>query len=186
MGLDAVAIHTRDNLVLVPSGKQLAEVDRRSDDGLARSRLLQEALEQDVPEQDFLLFDCPPAAGILTANALIAADEVLIPVTGDYLGLDGVAHLLTTLKRFDDFRQSPLRQSIVVSRLHPRRRLSREVLEKLLSHFSNKVLVTPICEAAVLAECPAVGRTIFEYRRRSRSAEDFLSLARDLTEWRIR
>lgn len=184
MELAAVGIHSRDNLVLVPPGKQLAEVDRRHGDDLERSRLLREALEQEMPDLDFLLFDCPPAAGILTANALMAADEALIPVTGDYLGLNGVAYLLATLKRFDAFRQQPLGQSIVVSRLHARRRLAREVQEKLLSHFSNKVLATPISEAAVLAECPAAGRTIFEYRHRSRSAEEFMSLARDLIEGR--
>lgn len=184
MPLEAVTLHTRDNMVLIPSGESLGEVERHRDDGLARSRLLQEALERGTPDKDFLLFDCPPASGLLTANALLAADEALIPVTGDYLGLNGVAHLMATLKRFTAFRQSPLQQWIVVSRFHPRRRLSREVLEKLLAHFTDRVLATQIREAAVMAECPAVGRTIFEYRRTSRSAQDFMDLAQDLIDGR--
>lgn len=184
MPLEAVAIHTRENMVLIPAGEGLAEIERYDGDGLARSRLLHEALEREMPDKDYVLFDCPPASGLITANALMASDEVLIPVTGDYLGLNGLAHLMTTLKRFAAFRDGPLQQWIVVSRYHARRRLSREVLEKLLSHCVDEVLETPIREAAVMAECPAVGRTIFEYRRSSRSAQDFMNLAGDLIEGR--
>ena len=184
MPLEAVAIHTRDNLVLIPAGEGLGEIERYHGDGLARSRLLCEALEREAPDKDYVLFDCPSASGLITANALMAADEVLIPITGDYLGLNGLAPLMTTLKRFNAFRDSPLQRWIVVSRYHVRRKSSREVLEKLLSHCANEVLETPIREAAVMAECPAVGRTIFEYRRSSRSAQDFMSLARNLIEGR--
>lgn len=182
---DTVSIHSRENLVLVPGGAELAEIVHFGElSSLARSKLLQEALQREPLDADFVLIDCPPVSGVLAANALLAVDEVAIPVTGDYLGLNGVAHLMATLKRFSDFRQTPLRQWVVISRLHVRRKLSREVLDKLLAHFPGKVLETPIREAAVMAECPAVGRTIFEYRRSSQSAKDFMSLARDLIEER--
>ncbi len=110
----------------------------------------------------------------------MAVDEVLIPVTGDYLGLNGVAQLMRVLRHFEKFRRNGLKQWVMLSRLNSRRRLSREVSGKLVKYFSNQLLATPICEAAVLAECPGVGRTIFEYRPKSRSAKDFQSLAQDL------
>ncbi len=175
----AASISTRDGLMLVPAGQRIAEVDRMQG-GMERARLLKRGIERSESSADFTLYDLPPAAGLIMANAIMAVDEVLIPVTGDYLGLNGVAQLMQTLRHFEKFRTSRLRQWVMLSRLNQRRRLSREVAAKLVKHFSGQLLETPICEAAVMAECPGVGRTIFEYRPKSRSAKDFLSLAQDL------
>jgi len=182
--LQAVEIHTRENLVLVPAGCRLAEVEHLNDGGVSRAALLDVALKRENLDYDFILLDCPPASGLLSANAIMAADEALIPVSGDYLSLNGVAHLLSTLKKFESLRSKNLQQWVVISRFHTRRRLSKEVRTKLLNHFPNKVLMTEIKEAAALAECPAVGRTIFEFRRTSNSAQDFTQLAHDLIERR--
>jgi len=182
--LQAVEIHTRENLVLVPAGCRLTEVEHLNDGGVSRAALLDVALKREDLDYDFILLDCPPASGLLSANAIMAADEVLIPVSGDYLSLNGVAHLLSTLKKFESLRSKNLQQWVVISRFHTRRRLSKEVRAKLLNHFPNKVLMTEIKEAAALAECPAVGRTIFEFRRTSNSAHDFSQLAQDLIERR--
>lgn len=182
--LQAVGIHTRESMVLVPAGNRLMEVEHLNDGGMSRASLLDKALQQENPDQDFILLDCPPASGLLSANAIMAADEVLIPVSGDYLSLTGVAHLLATLKKFETLRSTSLQQWVVLSRFHTRRRLSKEVRSKLLTHFPNKVLATEIKEAAALAECPAAGRTIFEFRRTSNSAKDFMQLAHDLIERR--
>ncbi len=184
MPLEAVEIHTRENIVLVPAGSKLMEIEHLNDGGVDRATLLDGALQQENPEQDFILLDCPPASGLLSANAIMAADEVLIPVSGDYLSLNGVAHLLTTLKKFEALRSTTLHRWVVMSRFHLRRRLSKEVKSKLINHFPNKVLMTEIKEAAALAECPAVGRTIFEFRRTSSSAQGFMQLAQDLIERR--
>jgi chromosome partitioning protein len=91
---------------------------------------------------------------------------------------------MVTLKKFEPYREKPLEHWIELSRFINRRRLANEVKEKLLKHFPNRVLATPISEAAVMAECPGVGRTIFEYRRTSRSAKEFSALAEDLIEKR--
>ncbi len=182
--LKTVEIHTRENIVLVPAGSQLMEVEHLNNGGVSRATLLDVALQQQNPQQDFILIDCPPASGLLSANAIMAADEVLIPVSGDYLSLNGVAHLLTTLKKFEALRSATLQRWVVMSRFHTRRRLSKEVRSKLIGHFPNRVLRTEIKEAAALAECPAVGRTIFEFRRTSSSAQGFTQLAQDLVERR--
>ncbi len=180
--LTDVALSTREGMMLVPAGERLAEVERVQEGGIGRARLLQQTLQQAPPEQDYVLFDCPPSSGLLMANAVMAVDMALIPVTGDYLGLNGLAHLLKTLKRFEPIRGGPLQLRVVLSRLNPRRRLAREVVEKLSRYFPGQVLATPIQEAAVLAECPGAGRTIFEYRPKSRSARDFKALAKNLLE----
>ena len=182
--LKTVEIHTRENIVLVPAGSQLMEVEHLNNGGVSRATLLDTALQQQNPQQDFILIDCPPASGLLSANAIMAADEVLIPVSGDYLSLNGVAHLLTTLKKFEALRSGTLQRWVVMSRFHSRRRLSKEVRSKLIGHFPDRVLKTEIKEAAALAECPAAGRTIFEFRRTSSAAQGFMQLAQDLVERR--
>ncbi len=183
--LSELIVHTRENLSLLAAGERLRQFEEMPGSAATRARLLQNALQQDREHFDYILFDCPPSSGLLVANAILAVDEILVPVTGDYLSLNGLAHLLMTLKRFEPFRDRPMEQWFFLSRFVARRRLSKEVAERLLEHFPEHVLATPIREAAALAECPAAGRTIFEYRRASNGAEDFTNLARDLVERRM-
>jgi len=178
--LDQLAIRSRDHLILLPAGERLGDINELVNGGASRGQMLRNALNGDLADQDVVLFDCPPTAGLLMANAVLAADEVLVPVTGDYLGLNALAQLMQTLKGFQAFRDKPLKHWIELSRFQPKRRLAREVSQKLEQHFPGKVLGTPVREAAVLAECPGVGRTIFEYRSGSRSAKEFKALAGDL------
>lgn len=180
--LQDVKIDTRESLQLVPSGTSLRDIEESVGHVRDRMFLLKNIVPQIDSNIDNVLIDCPPSSGVLAANAILAVDEMLIPVTGDYLSLNGLAHLMITLKRFDSLRERPLKKKIVLSRFVARRRLSREVLEKLLEHFPGLVLKTPIREAAALAECPGAGRTIFEYREFSSSAEDFRLLARDFVD----
>lgn len=182
--LAQVSIRSRDHLALVPAGQRLSEVDELAEGGAGRAHLLSRALNGALDNQDFVLIDCPPSSSLLVANAGLAVDEVLVPVTGDYLGLNGLAQLMQSLQRFQTLRSTPLRHWIELSRFYPRRRLGQEVRQRLLKYFPGRLLSTPVKEAAVLAECPGVGRTIFEYRAKSRSAEEFKQLARDVIEMR--
>ena len=181
--LEAHRINTRELLGLVPAGARLGEVERPGGDA-RQGELLRRALASAPPDVDDLIFDCPPAAGLLVANALLAVDEVLIPVAGDYLSLTGVARLLLTIRRFGEVRASPLQQWMFLSRFVARRRLSREVQGKLQAHFPDRLLATAVSEAAALAECAGAGRTIFEYRPRSKSAAEFQALAQDFMQRR--
>ena len=182
--LESVAVATRELLQLVPAGAELGEVERLQG-GSERGQLLQRALARSRPDVDYLLFDCPPSAGLLVMNAVLAADHVMIPVAGDYLSLTGLANLVNTLRRVEGLRATPLRKWIFMSRFVARRRLSREVLGKIMQHFPHYLLPTAIREAAVLAECAGAGRTIFEYRGKSKSAEEFRSLADDFLQGRV-
>jgi len=180
--MQAVKIETRESMQLIPAGMSLREVEEFAGNAKDRMHLLQNALPQLPADTDYVLIDCPPASGLLAANAILAVDELMIPVSGDYLSLNGLAHLMITIKRFDSLRKKPVKKKIVLSRFVACRRLSQEVLEKLLEHFPGLIFQTAIREASALAECPGVGRTIFEYREFSSSAEDFRLLAQDFIE----
>jgi len=182
--LEQVAIRSRERLTLIPAGERLGDLEAVRAGGAARARLLREALDGALAEQDFVLFDCPPAGGLLVVNAILAADEALLPVTGDQPGLNGLAQSLLTLKGLQPLRARPLRHWIELSRFMTRRHLAQEVRSRLRRHFGGHILATPVREAALLAECRGLGRTIFEYRDGSRSAAELAELARDLIDGR--
>ncbi|TPQ28149.1 ParA family protein [Methylomonas sp. EFPC3] len=183
--LQSRCIPARKNLNLVVSGPRLQEIEQLSDGDSCRGDLLRKALEHSDPDQDFIFIDCPPSSGVLVANALFAADEILIPMTSDYLVLQGLSHLMGTIKKFEAALQRQYRFSLVMSRYIPTRRLSADVLDLVKNYFPGKILATPIRETALLAECPSFGKTIFEYRPGCRSARDFAELAKDFLENRV-
>ena len=170
----------RKNLELIPAGENLVEVERLIDGGSRRGMLLKNALKNNTEKYDYVIIDCPPSSGLLVVNAIFAMDEVLIPMTGDYLALQGLSHLMATLKNFEQALGYGLKQWLVLSRFMARRRLSQEVREKLIKHFPGKVLETEISESVVLAESPSFGETIFEYKPGSKSSMEYESLVDDL------
>jgi chromosome partitioning protein len=194
LGIDRVLLHgaslndqwlsIRDWCQLVPSGSDLADFEQLPG-GSERAYRLRDAIEQAAPEADIMLIDCPPSSGMLIVNAVAAANDVLIPVAGDFLSLTGLARLMLTVKRLKPLAQPDLRKWIFMSRLVARRRLSREVYEKIRQHFSFSLLGASISEAAALAECAGSGKSIFEYRMRSKSAAEFEALADDLLNERV-
>ncbi|MES9992110.1 MAG: ParA family protein [Candidatus Thiodiazotropha sp.] len=172
----------RDMLTLIPAGNRLQEIEQLHDGGASRAQLLKRALEGRLDDQAFVLYDCPPSSGLLVANAIFAADEALIPLAGDHMSLNGLAKMMLTIKKFEPYLKQPLRQWIALNRYFPRRRLCKEISAKLLKHFPEQLLNTQIRESAVIAECPGVGRTIFEYRPSSQSANEFKALASELMQ----
>lgn len=179
------AISVRNNLQLVTSGPRLKDIEQLVSKRSPRGVLLRDAIRGGFDDQDFVFIDCPPSSGLLVANALIVADEILIPMTSDFLALQGLSHLMGTVKRFEKALNKKYKTSIVMSRYSPARRISEQVLNVLLTHFPEQILATVIRETALLAECPSFGKTILEYSPNSRSARDFQSLARDFLEYRV-
>jgi chromosome partitioning protein len=175
----------RNNLQLVTAGPKLKNIEQLTENGMARGVLLKNALNGSLNDQDFVFIDCPPSSGLLIANALIATDDILIPMTSDFLALQGLSHLMATVKRFEKTLKKEYKSLLVMSRYAPTRRISTQVLSSLRIYFPGKILATIIREAAVLAECPSFGKTIFEYSPKSRSASDFRNLADDFIEGRV-
>lgn len=183
--LNEQVIQVRDNLQLIPAGVRLKEVEQMSSTGSPRGVLLRDALKGQLADQDFIFIDCPPSSGLLVANALIATRELLVPMASDFLALQGLSHLMGTVKRFEGALKRKYKISVVISRYMSTRRISSQVLNILLSHFPNEILATVIRETALLAECPSFGQTILEYSPKSRSARDFRNLAIDFIENRV-
>lgn len=180
--LESNIVKARDNLNLLTSGQRLRDIEEVQQGGAQRGDMLRQAMQAHVQNQDYVLFDCPPSSSMLIANALFAADEVLIPMSSDFLALQGLSHLMGTLKKFEKALQKSFQKWLVMSRYSTPRRVSKEVLTTLLKHFPNQVLATVIRETAMLAECPSHGKTIIEYRSGSRSARDFRSLAKNFRD----
>ena len=178
-------IAARDNLQLIASGPKLKEIEHLVGNNTPRGVLLRNALHEGLDDQEFVFIDCPPSSGLLVANALIAADEILIPMASDFLALQGLSHLMGTIRRFEKALQRKYKTLLVMSRYSPNRRISSQVLNVLLTHFPEQILATVIRETALLAECPSFGKTILEYSPNSRSARDFRSLADDFLEGKV-
>lgn len=177
-------INVRKNLDLIPSGYRLTEVERLSSKGASQAKLLKQALDGMQAKYDFIIFDCPPTSGLLNFNALFAADEIVIPVSSDYLALHGLSQLLKTIKSTESYMKKTLKIWVAITRFTVRRKLSNEIKNKLTSYFPNQVLATPVRECAPVAESPSFGQTIFEYKPRSNGALDYADLADDLLKGR--
>lgn len=169
-----------NGLQIVAAGQHLQEVENLDTGGAERGWRLQRALDPLREQFDFVLIDCPPSAGLLGMNAIIAADEMLIPVAGDFLSLNGLSRLMRILQGIEQRLGQYRKKWIVLSRFVEQRRHAREVRERIEEHFADQLLPTAIRETVVLAESPSFGQTIFEYQPRHRAAADFKQLAVDL------
>jgi len=181
--LENVIVQTRKNLRLIPCGNNLGQAEHIDKDSSSIAKGLKKVLDQ-LSDEDYILIDCPPSSGFLIISALYAVDEVLIPISGDYLTLHGLSHLLGTLKGFEKRLQHDIKKWFVVTRFHPRRRLAQDVKEKLISYFPGQVLKTSIRETTAIAESPSFGLTVEEHQKGCNGANDYRDLAKDFSNGR--
>jgi len=170
-------------LSLVPSTRDLvgAEVELVATD--RREFRLSDRLRPHRSEFDFILIDCPPSLGLLTVNALTAADGVLVPVQCEYLALEGVSELLSTVARVREGLNPRLTiAGILATMWDERTNLSRQVLEEIRRYFGEKVFRHVVPRNVRLAEAPSHGKPILLYDVRSKGAEAYLGVARELLE----
>lgn len=185
LAIDKVKIPARDRLDLVVAGSRLNDFEHTSEGGIQRGYRLKTALQQStLTDYDYVLIDCPPSAGLLGVNAMFAAGELLIPVSGDYLSLQGLSRMIKILKRAEELAGHRIKLWLVSTRMQMRRKLTGEVRQRILKYFPGRVLFTPIRENVALAECPSFGKTIFDYRKQSPGADDYSSLAQDVMNGR--
>ncbi len=175
--IETQLIEVRENLQLIVSGVRLQEIEQLTEAGVQKSDLLAKGLQGKLQDQDFIFIDCPPSSGVLVANALCATERLLIPMSSDFLTLQGLSHLMGTVKRFEAAFNKSYDILLVMSRYASARRISKQVVTTLLNYFPEQILDVLVKEAAVLAECPSFGKTIVEYRANSASAKDFHALA---------
>jgi chromosome partitioning protein len=178
-------LEARENLFVIPAGDRLGDLEHLQVGGAKRGFLLQEVIKKQLKRVDFILIDCPPSSGILGINSLLAAKEVLIPVSGDFFALQGLSRLMNIFSHIESSLKQKADKWVVLTRFQERRRLAKEVKEKVMEHFPNRVLQTAIRETVALAESPGFGQTIFEYQASGNGAEDYQLLAEDLLQGRV-
>jgi chromosome partitioning protein len=179
--LSEVIVNRSNNLDIAPSSLLLSAADLELGGVVGRELILKRALSSIQGRYDVVLFDCPPALGLLSLNALAASEKVIIPVQSEYLALHGVRQLLDTIDQVRGIYNPTLKVGGVLICLHDnRKKLARAVAETVKSYFGELVFNTIIRTNVSLAEAPAQGQSIFEYAPKSTGAEDYLSLAHEV------
>lgn len=176
---DAIVEVPRLGLSIVPANEQLAAAETDLASELMRETKLRQALEGAT--YDYILIDCPPALGLLTINALTAANYVLIPVQTEYYAMEGLSQLLGVIQRIRQGLNPDLELLGVVATMYDTRTsLSSQVFEELQKHFGDKLLKTVIPRNVRLAEAPSYGKTIIEHDRWSKGARSYKQLTKEL------
>jgi chromosome partitioning protein len=172
-----------ETLWLVPSGKNLigANVELIQQD--RRAYKLREALEPQRQSYEYILLDCPPALDLLTLNALVAADRLVVPMQAEYFALEGISELMHTLERVRESFNPVLEiEGVLLTMYDDRTNLAQQVTENLREFFKEKLFKTAIPRNVRLAEAPSYGKPVQLYDPRSRGAESYRDLADELLE----
>jgi len=168
-------------LKVVPSSKHLVGATIELMEQEDRAFKLRNALKEARDAHEFVLLDCPPALDMLTLNALVAADSLLVPMQAEYFALEGVSELLHTLERVRDGLNPTLEiEGVLLTMYDDRTNLAQQVTANLREHFGEKLLKTTIPRNIRLAEAPSYGQPVLLYDPRSRGAEAYRELALEL------
>lgn len=168
-------------LKVLPSTTDLigAEIELINEEG--RERRLKSALQQIRGEFDYILIDCPPSLGLLTINALTAADSVLVPLQCEYYAMEGLSQLTRTINLIQkQLNPSLALRGILLTMFDGRNNLAHQVSEEIRRHFTDRVFKTVIPRNVRLSEAPSHGLPVLQYDISSRGAEAYLALAREL------
>ena len=166
---------------LLPSAIALAGADIELASLERRERRLSQALAPVVTSFDYIFIDCPPSLGLLTVNALTAADAVLVPIQSEYYALEGLTQLIATIHLVRDHLNPPLEiKGVVITMYDARTNLSADVAAEVRRHLGDRVFATIIPRSVRLSEAPSYGLPIALYRPDSRGAEAYRALATEL------
>jgi chromosome partitioning protein len=178
---DAIVAVDETGLDLLPGNSDLTAVQVELMNRIGRERVLSEALAMCRDDYEFILIDCPPALNILTLNALVSADSVLIPMQCEYYALEGLSDLMDTLHNVRDMVNPDLHVEGLLRTMYDNRsRLTAEVSSQLLEHFGDQVLDTVVPRNVRLAEAPSHGQSIVKYDRGSKGGQAYLALAEEI------
>ena len=169
------------DLLIIPASKDLVGAEVELVNAERREYRLKDALASVVSHYDYVLLDCPPSLGLLTLNALTAADSLLIPIQSEYYALEGLSAILETMNLVQKGLNPTLHlEGIVITMFDSRNRLSHQVLEEIRSHFPDKLFSTIVRRNVRLSESPSYGKPICLYDPTSTGALDYIDLAKEL------
>lgn len=180
----AAIVKTKNpNLDLIPSQIDLVAAEIELVDKDRREHMLRAALKEIKDDYDYIIIDCAPSLGLITLNALTAADSVIIPIQCEYFALEGLGKLLNTIKSIQNIHNPDLDiEGILLTMFDSRLRLSNQVVEEVKTHFSKMVFNTIIQRNVRLSEAPSYGETIIMYDAASNGAQNYLNMAREFLE----
>jgi chromosome partitioning protein len=178
---DVIVPTPRRELVVAPTTVDLAAAEVELVNVLAREHRLRQVLEPIRKRCDYIIIDCPPSLGLLTINALVAADGVVIPIQCEYLALEGLSQLLNTINRVKSkLNPSLYIAGVVLTMFDPRTRLASDIVRDVRSHFPDKVFQTIINRSVRLSEAPSFGQSILDYDPTSPGGLAYRALAEEV------
>jgi chromosome partitioning protein len=172
---------TTPNLDIVPSNIDLVAIELELVNHPNREFMLKKALGDVNDKYDYIIIDCAPSLGLITLNALTAADSVIIPIQCEYYALEGLGKLLNTIKSIQKIHNKSLEiEGLLLTMYDSRLRLSNQVVEEVKKHFHNMVFKTIIQRNVKLGEAPSHGKNIIDYDSTSKGAKNYINLAQEL------
>ncbi len=178
---DVIVPTHRRELVVAPTTVDLAAAEVELVGGLAREQRLHQALEPIRKKCDYILIDCPPSLGLLTINALVASDGVLIPIQCEYLALEGLSQLMNTINLVKNKLNPHLFiAGVVMTMFDPRTRLASDIVREVRNHFPEKAFQTIINRSVRLSEAPSFGQSILDYDPTSPGGLAYRALAEEV------
>ncbi len=178
---DTILPCSAPNVEVIPAHIDLVAVEIELVDVERREYMMKEALSPIKNEYDYIIIDCAPSLGLLTLNALTAADSVVIPIQCEYFALEGLGKLLNTIKSVQKVHNPQLDiEGLLLTMYDSRLRLSNQVVEEVQKHFNDMVFETIIQRNVKLSEAPSYGESIINYDATSRGATNYLSLAEEI------
>ena len=178
----SVAVPTEfEGLHILPADKNLVAANLELVDADNREFCLRHALETIRKSYDFVIVDCPPALDLLTVNAMVAADSILVPIQCEFFALEGISQLLDTVDRLKETFQPDLKiEGILLTMFDDRTNLTRQVARDLREFFQDQVFETVIPRSIRLAEAPSFGKPILSYDVTSKGSESYIKLAKEI------
>lgn len=177
----AILPTSRENLWILPSTLQLAGAEIELATADHRESRLKQAIEPIKADYDYILVDCPPSLGQLSLNAFTASDTILIPVQCEYYALEGLSQLLNTIRLVQRTYNKNFRiEGVLLTMLDARTNLGYEVVEEVRKYFQEKVYQTIITRNVRLSEAPSYGQSVIDYDPKSRGAEMYMDLAKEV------
>ena len=178
---EAIVPSSREGLDIVPATLQLAGAEIELTSMMARESRLKLALNEVKDQYDYILIDCPPSLGHLTINSFTASDSILIPVQCEYYALEGLSQLLNTVRLVQKHFNPELEiEGVLLTMYDARTNLGAEVVEEVRRYFQEKVYETIIPRNVRLSEAPSHGMSIIDYDIRSKGAEVYQALAKEV------
>lgn len=178
---EAIVTANSPNLDLIPAHIDLVAIEIELVDKTNREMMLRKALEPIKNNYDYIFIDCAPSLGLITLNALTAANSVIIPIQCEYFALEGLGKLLNTIKSIQKIHNRDLGiEGMLLTMYDSRLRLSNQVVDEVKKHFGNMVFSTIIQRNVKLGEAPSFGETIIDYDATSKGASSYLKLAQEL------